>query len=362
MWLMKKLAPDFKTIADFRKDNAGCLKHVFKEFLYICKELFGGELVGIDSSKFRAVNSRKRNLNRQTLKMNLNRVEERVDAYLRELEENDRLDEGAEASAKLEDIREKIRRLEEKRKQYLALSERMEKTGEDEVSLTDPESRLMKVDQGMDVCYNAHVAVDAESKLIVAYEVTNNASDGNWLFTMAITAKDTLGVDTIDATADVGYNNSSEIKRCVDHGVRPYVPEPKASVRGASKRAGIPTPQFYEDRFAYDADTDAYTCPAGQRLKLRYWSVINGRRIQFYATDACKSCSFFMTACTLNRKGRIIRRWEHEEIIEEMRRRLRSDEGAAIVSKRKEIVEHPFGTMAIYASGSFSKLPLQHII
>ena len=347
MWLMKRLAPDFKTIADFRKDNVGCIKRVFKEFIYICKslDLFGGELVGIDSSKFRAVNSRKRNLNRQTLKMNLKRVEERVEVYLRELEENDRLDQDAEASAKAEGIREKIRKLEEKRKEYLALSERMERTGESEVSLTDPDSRLMKIGQGMDVCYNAHVAVDAESKLIAAYEVTNNASDGNWLSPMAISAKDALGVDRIDATADVGYNDSSEIKRCVDHGVKPYVPEQKASVRGASKKAGIPRPEFHEDRFAYDVDSDAYICPAGQRLKFRYWSVRNERMIGLYATDACKACPFFMTACTLNRKGRIIQRWEHEAVIEEMRRRLRSDEGAAIVSKRKELVEHPFGTI-----------------
>ena len=345
MWLMKKLAPDFKTIADFRKENIDCIKPVFKEFVYICKtlNLFGAELVGIDGSKFRAVNSRKRNFDPEHLAEALKRLEERIASYLRELEEND----GPEESrGSVEKLKEKISKLEEKRREYTSAQDLMKETGQKEVSLTDPESRLMKNNGKIEVCYNTEAAIDSKNKLAVDYDVTNSASDRNQLSPMAKSAKDTLGVERIDATADKGFHDSLEIQECVSNGITPYVPEPVSVGRGEVKKVGVPKPAFYGDKFAYDKTTDSYVCPAGERLEFYCWNNnMKGRRVAIYRTDACFTCPFFMTDCTTNKVGRRIHRWEHEETLEEMRARLKTAEGSRKAAMRKELCEHPFGTI-----------------
>ncbi|MDG6921000.1 MAG: transposase [Nitrososphaerota archaeon] len=189
MWLMKKLAPDFKTIADFRKDNIDCIKPVFKEFVYLCRslDLFGAELVAIDESKFKAVNSTKRNLNGKTLAERLKHVEEKIAQYLEEMEEDDRSESvGSSGGAKADGLKEKIGKLDERRQEYIRAQNLMKETGQREVSLTDPDSRLMKADsQKLDVCYNVESAVDSKNHLVVDYDVTNEPNDRSQLARMA---------------------------------------------------------------------------------------------------------------------------------------------------------------------------------
>jgi len=223
MWLMKKLAPDFKTIADFRKDNIGCIKSVFKEFVYLCRslDLFGAELVAIDGTKFKAVNSTKRNLSEKTLPERLRHVEEKIAQYLKEMEENDRSEpEEGDSGVKVEGLKEKISKLEERRQEYIKAQNQMKETGQKEASLTDPDSRLMKIDsQKLDVCYNVESAVDSKNHLVVDYDVTNDANDRYQLARMAQKAKETLQVERLDVTADKGFCTGGELKECEENGI-----------------------------------------------------------------------------------------------------------------------------------------------
>lgn len=352
MWLMRKLKPDFKTIADFRRDNVSCIRSVFEEFLNLCGQqgLIGGELVGIDGSKLRAVNSIDRNLNLKTLAEKLKRIDEKIQRYLDEVEENDVADEDTsklEAKRKRNvKLKERVQKLKERMETYAGLLHKLRESGENEVSLTDPDSRLMKDRGKLAVCYNAHIAVDSKEHMIVEYDVTNIAPDNVQLSPISKRTKETLGVEKLDVTADKGFFSATEIKQCVDNDIKPYILEPKKSTAGKAKSVGIPTPDFYEDKFQYDKATDTYICPAGERLDFRTWDRKQPERLvsRIYRTNACKRCPFFMTKCTKNRiHGRMIKRWEHEEILEEMKQRIKEEPNK--VEVRKTLTEHPFGTI-----------------
>jgi hypothetical protein len=184
------------------------------------------------------------------------------------------------------------------------------------------------------------MVVDSKNHIIVEYEATNNASDNNSLSRMAKNAKEALRVKRLQVTADKG------IKKCVEYGITPYLPEPKKSTRGHAKAAGVPTPEFHEGKFRYDERTDTYTCPAGETLRFRYWQRNGeGEMIGLYMTDgACFTCPFFMVKCTRNRrKGRVIQRWIHERVLEEMRWRIKLEPEK--LELRRDLSEHPFGTM-----------------
>jgi len=212
MWLLKKLAPDFKTIADFRKDNRDAIKRVFKEFVFLCKklDLFGGELVAIDGSKFKAVNSKKRNFNDAKLKKKLKDIEEKIEQYLEEIEEND----NSEAHDRLPDKKElngKIELLKERKEEYQELSKKLKESGKTQISLTDPDSRAMLNNQKIEVCYNVQIAVDEKNKLILDYEVTNAVEDSDQLSEMSKRAN-ILEVEELKVTADSSYYNPEEIE------------------------------------------------------------------------------------------------------------------------------------------------------
>jgi transposase len=357
MWLMGRLTPDHKTIADFRKDNAGCIKAVFKEFIVICGSLglFGAEIIGVDGSKFRAVNSMQRHYTEEKIKEALNRLEKRVTGYLETLDANDRLeDEEQRKVGDSESLREKIGKLEERRRELLEVRGQIRETGEKEVSLTDPDSRLMKNQGRFEVCYNVRTAVDSKNKLIVEYEVSNAAGDQGQLSGVAVEAMRVLGVDRVEALGDGGFYGGEDIKRCLDNGVTPYVPEPSTGARGLVKKSGVPTTEFQRRRFTYDKASDSYRCPAGHRLGFRYWiDNAHGRRVGVYGTDACRSCPFFLSKCTRNKDGRILWRWEHEEVVEELRSRMGSAEGRGKMDLRKQLCEHPFGTIKRWHNHGF---------
>lgn len=340
MWLLRKLTPDFKTIADFRKHNKKAIKAVCREFILLCKKLslFSGELIAIDGSKFKAVNSKKRNFNEAKLNKKIKEIEEKIDTYLSELEENDR-DEEDVSQVSAEELREKIKLLKERKTKYQGLLKRLKESEESQISLTDPSSRAMVANQRIEVCYNVQFTVDEKHKLILDHEVTNEVKDQNQLSKMAKRAKEILGVEEIEVLADKGYYNAVEIKECVDNGIKPYIPEPGSTV---SKKVNIPRPEFYKDKFRYDKEKDVYICPEGIELKYRNTAVHHGKRMKLYKSRECMECKS-KRLCTKNKNGRIIYRWEHEEILEDMRRQIKLNKDK--VKRRQWLTEHIFGTM-----------------
>lgn len=335
MWLLGKLMPDFKTIADFRKDNKEAIKKVCREFIFLCKhwELFGGELVSIDGSKFKAVNSKKRNFNQDKLQKRLKEIDEQIETYLKELEDNDN-EESCVGRVSAEELKAKIEKLKQRGEDYQELLKRLTDSGERQISLTDPDSRAMRNNQKIEVCYNVQTVVDSKNKLIVDFEVTNEGTDQNQLSTMAERAKEILGVEELEVLADKGYYAGDQIKECVADGIIPYVPEPDIVVPGH---------QFLnKSNFRYDGQQNAYICPEGKTLT--FWNVkeSHGKLMNVYRGQECRCCPL-KNSCTSSSNGRLIYRWEHEHILEDMRQRVKTNE--AKMKMRKQLSEHPFGTM-----------------
>jgi transposase len=346
MWLMKKLAPDFKTIADFRKNNVECIKGVFKEFVYLCKslDLYGAQLIAIDGAKFRAVNSRSNNLSEKTVALRLKQTEERITQYLNELDHNDASDSDEEETVKTDGLKEKISQLEETKQQYEHIQEQMKATGQREVSLVDPDSRLMRVDsQRLEVGYNIQTSVDAKQHLIVDYDVINNSTDHHQLTKNALEAKQTLGVDELDVLSDKGFYVEKDIADCEDNGLTVFMPIP--AVFSPYKMVGVPEPEFYSDRFVYNAAEDVYVCPAGEDMP--FWKRSNrgkGFEGRLYRSMFCGSCSV-RGKCTRNKRGRYMFRGKYDGAVDRLRHRLTTSEGKEKCHLRRTIVEHPFGTI-----------------
>jgi transposase len=336
MWLLRQLTPDFKTIADFRKENSHALTRVCREFTVLCKklDLFGRELIAIDGSKFKAVNSKSRNFTEKKLQQLLQKINEKIDIYLKELDEQDTVEEQT-TKPTAQGLKEKIDQLRTQQGQYQELLEKLHNSEDTQISLTDPDSRSMKTKQGIDVCYNVQIAVDHKQKLIVEHEVTNDVTDQDQLATMARRAKETLAAEQIEAVADMGYYNGDEVKKCLDTGIVPYIPKPNTS---ANSKLGL----FGKEDFLYDAVKDCYRCPGEQDLTFRFATIEQGRHIRYYSTSACKTC-LLKPQCTRNKENRRITRWVHEAIMEEMQQRVATNPEK--VKARKSIVEHPFGTM-----------------
>jgi transposase len=337
MWLMRKLRPDFKTIADFRRDNPQSIKKVCREFTLWCKrlELFGGELVAVDGSKFGAVNSPKRNFTEKKLKRMIQEIEEKIDQYLRELDRQDK-QEGGERSVSAEELKEKIEHYKQRRGQYEQLKRDLEQSGESQISLTDPQSRSMRVGHGVEVSYNVQIVVDHKHKLVVEHEVVNEVTDQGQLSTMAKKAKETLGVERLEVVADRGYYNGEEVKACEQSSMTAYVPKPNNS---SNLKRGL----FTKEDFIYEQQKDCYRCPAGKELSYRFNSVEQGRPVRSYEIFGCNSCGL-KSKCSINKRGRRrITRWVDEAILEAMARRVA--EHPEKVALRKCLAEHPFGTM-----------------
>jgi transposase len=338
IWLMRKLRPDHKTIANFRRGHPEQLKQVTREFTLLCKELnlFGSSLVFIDGSKFRAVNNKDRNFTPARLEKLLAMIDERTAEYLKEMEEADAAEEG-KGGATDADLRKKIEALEEKKKRYASYQEQLQESGETQLSLTDPESRRMKIRGDIDVCYNVQIAVDSKHHLIVAHDVTDQANDLEQLAPMAMAAKAELGVETLEASADRGYHSERQVVECEANGITPYVPAPKTSSK--NKKQG----RFTKGSFSYSAKRDAYQCPAKEWLSLRTKEVKKGRELKYYANrSACLDCPL-RSQCTKSKDGRRIMRTPEEEQVAAMARRLK--ERGELMLQRKSTVEHPFGTM-----------------
>ena len=343
MWLIGKVEPGFRTISDFRKDNTKALKNVFRQFTMLCKRmgLFGGELIAIDGSKFKAVNSREKNYNQKKLKKLIALTDERIDQYLREMKEADEVEGEAELKGPTADeLNKKIEELKKRKEHLEEIKKTLEESGETQISLTDPDARLMKTRQGTRVCYNVQIAVDSKHKLIATTDVSNDRTDQGQLSGVALEAKQTLGVEKLEAITDRGYYNNDEVKKCEDAGITTYMDKPRAPNKNG---------KFTRDEFIYDASRDVYKCPAGQELV--YVSKEKARGLMHYATKACSSCAV-KKKCTNSINGRTIKRLVNEASLERTVRRARDNPEK--MKLRKELAEHPFGTIkSAMNQGSF---------
>jgi transposase len=338
MWLTGRLAPDHKTIADFRKDNGGAIRNVCARFILLCRrlDLFAGTSVVIDGSKFKAVNNRDKNFTRAKMERRLAQIEESVARYLQQLDSADRQEPSDASTLKTIRLKEKIAKLKEEVQRLHGLKTRMLAVPDQQISLTDPDSRSMATSgRGSGVVgYNVQVAVDTEHHVIVAHEVTNVGSDRAQLAHMAKETKATLEAANLDVIADRGYFSGEEILECDKAGITVTLPKPMTSNSKAEGRFG-------KQDFRYVAAEDVYVCPVGQKLAYYFTTEDKGMVLSRYRTNACQSCTI-KHKCTTS-KERLISRWEHEHVIEAVQRRL--DQHPEKMRQRRETVEHPFGTI-----------------
>jgi hypothetical protein len=284
MWLTGRLAPDFKTIADFRKDNGKGIRNACKRFVGLCRELklFTQSVVAIDGSKFKAVNNRERNYTQGKIERRERELEENIQRYLDALETADRT-QPVELQAKTDRLHDKITKLRQKMKDLQEIKAQLQTQPDGQISLTDPDARAMTTHSMKGtamVGYNVQTVVDAQHHLIVAYEVTNSGSDRSQLSRMALAAREAIGTPELQAFADRGYYNSLEIKACDDAGITTYVPKSMTSTAKAHGR-------YAKDDFIYIASDDAYQCPQGNRMTYRFTTPEDGLQMRAYSCSAC---------------------------------------------------------------------------
>jgi len=335
IWLLGKLTPDHKTIADFRKDNVKPLRAVNRQFTVLCQKLklFGGELLAIDGSKFGAVNARDQNFNAAKLEDLIARADARLAEYLAQLDRADRAEPEGVALTPTE-LEAKIAALREKQAWHKELLAQLDEE-QKQVSVTDPDTRKMPTAHGMIVGYNAQVAVDAKHKLIAAEDVTNEVTDFKQLANVALEAKTNLELKTAEVVADAGYYNAAEVSRCAEQGLTAYVPKADTSANTARGLYG-------KSRFKYDATKDVYVCPAGAELTYRFNTYELGRELRYYRASGCKTCAL-KKQCTRNKANRTITREENEGLMEAMAARMKAQPEK--FKLRKTLAEHPFGTI-----------------
>ena len=336
LWLLRTLKPDFKTIADFRRDNRAAFRAVFRQFVLLCRrlDLYGRELLAVDGTRIKAVNNKDRNFTRSSLREFIRRADEWLEDYLKRLDEGDVEDGATGGGARTKNLAEKIAALNEKRGRYQAMLAQLDRTGEDQISLTDPDSRAMAAHTKVGVGYNIQVAVDAKNKLIVEQAVTNQVVDLGLLTQTAEPAREVLGVETIDVVADRGYFKIEDIEACEKTGCVPHVAKPQ---RGSSVREGL----FRKDEFRYHAGLNAYVCPAGKLLTpIRRGRMRDLERTDYGNPKACRACQL-RPRCTND--ARSVFRLENEDVLDRMAERLKAR--PAILDRRREVVEHPFGSI-----------------
>lgn len=339
MWLLGKLAPDFKTIADFRKDNGQGIKNVCKTFVEVCRRLnmFEGAVIAVDGSKFKASNNKSNNYTPSKVKFHIERVEKHIERYLEQLEEADKEQIG---NIKIQATKERLAGFREQLKELREIKEQVESHPDKQISTTDPDSRLMKT-QGFTrmVSYNVQSAVDTRHHLIVAHEVTN-VPDRGQLTPMTKLAQAALQKKNIRVLADKGYFSQPDLKSTIELGAEPIMPKTDTS---SSEKKGI----FNRSLFKYDPEKDIYICPAGNELQNRMQVFEQGKYLDVYFNHiACRDCTI-RSKCTKSRKDpRRIRRWVNEELTEQMLKKLENE--PELMLHRKQTVEHPFGTIKLW--------------
>ena len=347
MWLTGRLAPDFKTIADFRRNNGEAIRLVCREFVMLCRKLnLLGDTLAIDGSKFKAVNNRDKNFTKAKMKRRIAEVEASIERYLDQLDE-------ADDAAPAEDqrpIQDKIAALEEEMDRLKKLEVRMLEAPDEQLSLTDPDARSMKSRGSGIVGYNVQAAVDIETHLIVAHDVTNAGIDRRQLSPMARKAKQLLDDEPIQVIADQGYYRGEELLACEEAGITAYVA--KSDTSGKRGKG-----EFNRRQFRYIPEDDEYECPAGERAIYRFTRTEAGKQIRRYWSSACVRC-LIKSKCTPSDYRRISR-WEHEAVVERAESRLADYPEAMRV--RRATVEHPFGTLKQWMGSTFLTRQIENV-
>jgi hypothetical protein len=353
IWLLRHLKPDFKTIADFRRLNCKAFRPIFRQFVLLCHQLdlFGRELLAVDGTRIKAVNNKDRNFTRASLTKFIELADAKLDNYLQRLDQSDAA-ESATGGSRVKNLAEKIAAIRERRARCKDMLAQLDRTGEEQISLTDPDSRAMAAHTHVAVGYNVQIAVDTKHKLLVEQQVTNQVVDMGLLTQTAVPAKEVLGVETIEVVADKGYFKIEDIEACEKAGMVPYVPRPQ---RGPSVKAGL----LRKDEFQYDAVSDAYVCPAGQNLHPYSSSLLRGlKKINYVNKLACDDCKI-RWQCT-GGKFRTVSRLENEAVLDRMQARIAKRPG--VLGCRRETVEHPFGTIKQWMyQGAFLMRGLQKV-
>jgi transposase len=337
IWLTGRLTPDFKTIADFRKDNGKAIRGVCREFIVMCRELklFSEAIVAIDGSKFKAVNNRDKNFTDRKLKARMQQLDESIARYMTELDRADR-EPALVTEARVEHIKQKVETVKKQMRDLKQIGKQMAQSADGQVSLTDPDARSMATSgRGTGIVgYNVQTAVDTTHHMIVAHEVTNVGHDRDQLSPMS--QKTCAAIDETDLTvlADRGYYKSEQILDCELAGIKTLVPKSLTSGNGA---VGL----FDKADFRYIPAKDEYRCPAGQRAIWRFTTLEHGLTLHKYWSSACPRCAI-KAKCTTGEYRRIAR-WEHEDVLEKMQRRLNRTPQASRI--RRQTAEHPFGTI-----------------
>lgn len=353
MWLTGRLAPDFKTIADFRHDNGNGIRNVCKRFVFMCRQLnlFTQAIVAIDGSKFKAVNNRDKNFTPHKLEQRMKQIDESIVRYLGALESADRTPH--ETEGRVQQLKEKLVKLKHQMQELKEIEQRLKEQPDEQLSLTDPDARSMATSgrgTGM-VGYNVQTSVDTKHHLIVAHEVTNLGHDRTQLANMAFQSRDAIDSEKLEVIADRGYYKGPEILTCEEAGITTFVPKTMTSNNKAMGR--------YDKRdFIYIKHDDEYLCPAGKRLKRRHSSVENEMKIDVYYHSNCPSCEL-KEQCTTGKERRV-RRWEHEDVLDAVQDRL--DRSLGKMKQRRCTVEHVFGTLKFWmGSAHFLMKTLKHV-
>jgi len=342
MWLLNKLTVDFKTIADFRKDNKGALKEVFKQFTQLCSKwgLFGKELVAVDGTKIRASNSKRNNFSAKKLDRHIKYIDEKIEEYMKSLDATDKEEYPVDRKIPAEEIKKRIEELKNRKVNYEEMKNNICETGETEISTTDKDARLMAVNNnGIDVCYNVQAVTDSENKLIIDYDVINNPADQGQLSPMAEKAKEALGVEEIEALADKGYYQAEDLKACEAGHITAYVSKQVFSNSTGER-------EYYTDKFKYDKEKDIYICPHCEILyppkKLVKSKEDRESGIKYKNYEACKNCPY-KSKCTKSEKGRELTRSVDQDFLDIVDERTVKNKEK--YRQRQMIVEHPFGTI-----------------
>lgn len=337
IWLTGRLSPDFKTIADFRRDNGPALRRTCAQFVSLCRslKLFAEAVVAIDGSKFKAVNNTDRNFSERKLQARIEQLENSVGRYLEELDRADR-EPSRVTEARIAHVKHKIRSIRSRMKELASLEEQIRNSPDGQISLTDPDARCIATSgKGTAmVGYNVQTAVDTKHHLIVAHEVTNLGHDRTMLSPMAQQARETIGSKKLKALADRGYFSGPQILDCEEHGITPLVPKTMTS---NNRARGL----FDKRDFHYLPQKDEFRCPSGEKAIFRCETIESGLTIRKYWSSACPRCSL-KPRCTTGQYRRI-NRWENEHVVDAMQKRL--DRMPAVTRMRRQTVEHPFATL-----------------
>lgn len=338
IWLINGIQPKYRAISEFRKDNIDAMTKVFESFVEYCIELglYGKELIAVDGTKIEASASKRKHYSKNKIAKMRELVQSKVNEYVHELEMNDLSEDREELELKKEEIHNVLKSLENKIREYDEIEKSLEENNENEVNLTDPDAKTVKFGshQGTDVGFNIQAAVDSKNRLLTTFEVTNNSADQGQLYNMSNKAKSVFGVDKIEALADKGYFEPSDLKNCEENNITCYVAKPRfTNSTGDSV--------YFNDKFKYNSEDNSYTCPEGNKL-LCITKKADAKERKYVNKDACSKCKN-KNRCTTAKTGRTITRKENAEYVEIVDSRTKANK--AKYSQRQEIIEHVFGTL-----------------